>query len=208
MEEIWKDIDGFDGKYQISSLGRVRSVYSWGKKRGPRILRQFKRKGYAHICLLKLDGTRKNIRIHREVAKAFIPNPNNYEMVNHKDENPGNNCVDNLEWCTRSYNQIYSMNLHKDRRMIFARNFLDKNGNSKSTWTKKGVPHTRLERVRQSTYDGEFVKIHENASVAAKELGIESGNILGACRRNAWTDRKRKRKFKAGSGGFVWEYAD
>lgn len=109
MNEIWKDVKGFEGLYQVSNLGRVRSLDRRKNNhffRG-RILRQPKDKdGY---CLVTLnDGKRSKMgRVHRLVALAFIPNPENLPEVNHIDENKENNRIDNLEWCTTKYNLTY-----------------------------------------------------------------------------------------------------
>jgi hypothetical protein len=97
-EEVWKDIKGFDGKFQVSNLGRVRRVAIVS----PKILR-----GYFYADL-NLKDIRKNSSIHRLVAKTFIPNPDNKPEVNHKDGDKFNNSVDNLEWMTRQENAIHS----------------------------------------------------------------------------------------------------
>lgn len=104
MKEIWKDIDGLFG-YQVSNLGRVRSFFSrWGKRKYPKIMKgSIDSHGYVQVTI-RINGKSKLMLVHRLVAKTFIPNPLNLEMVNHKDENPLNNNIDNLEWCTRSYN--------------------------------------------------------------------------------------------------------
>lgn len=112
MNEIWKDIDGYEGKYQVSNLGRVKSLQRWsGTKFYNReyILNNYvnKKNGYVYVYLTK-NNKSKNIRLHRLVAQAFIPNPNNYLYINHKDCDRTNNNVENLEWCTASYNVKYS----------------------------------------------------------------------------------------------------
>ena len=105
MEEIWKDIKGYEGLYQVSNLGRVKSL-KFGKER---ILKPGRKKiGYLIVLLYDNNGICKWFRIHRLVAEAFIPNPNNLPEVNHKDEDKSNNRVSNLEWCTRQYNNEYS----------------------------------------------------------------------------------------------------
>lgn len=98
MEEIWKDIEWYKGVYKISNLGRVYSVQR------KKIKNTFIDKGGYVRVQLYYNYTQKGFLVHRLVAEAFIPNPNNYPQVNHKDENKLNNCVDNLEWCTNKYN--------------------------------------------------------------------------------------------------------
>lgn len=102
--EIWKDIEGYEGLYQVSNYGQVRSLHH----EKPIILKQHTNiKGYKKVGLSK-DGKSKTVSVHRLVAKAFLPNPTDLPMVNHKDENPSNNIVDNLEWCDGSYNVTYA----------------------------------------------------------------------------------------------------
>ena len=106
MEE-WRDIIGYEGKYQVSNLGRVKSLKNTRGNYREKILKPGKdAKGYKQVSLYK-NGKGKMYKIHRLVAIAFIPNPNNYPMINHKDEDKTNNCVDNLEWCTNKYNMNY-----------------------------------------------------------------------------------------------------
>ena len=103
MQEIWKDISGFEGVYEISSYGRVRSVKS-GK-----ILSTSKCggcRGYLSVCLSK-NGKRYGKLVHRLVAEAFIPVVEGLSEVNHKDEDKTNNRVENLEWCDHKYNMNY-----------------------------------------------------------------------------------------------------
>lgn len=118
MKEIWKDIDGLFG-YQVSNLGRVRSFFSrWGKRKYPKIMKgSIDSHGYVQVTI-RINGKSKLMLVHRLVAKTFIPNPLNLEMVNHKDENPLNNNIDNLEWCTRSYNNSYGHATDSYRKMI------------------------------------------------------------------------------------------
>lgn len=100
--EIWKDIEGYEGLYQISNKGRVKSFHGKGRimKLGTHPL------GYKLATLTK-DGEQNTKQVHRLVAQAFIPNPENLPVINHKDENPSNNNVKNLEWCTQKYNLNY-----------------------------------------------------------------------------------------------------
>lgn len=130
MEEIWKPIQ-YDG-YEISNFGRVKS-YKYDKING-KIMKPYRTtKGYLQIDL-QLDGRKRQNRVHlavhRLVAQAFIPNPDNLPEVNHKDEDKTNNHVDNLEWCTTEYNCNYGNhgeNIAKKTRMsIYS---IDENGN-------------------------------------------------------------------------------
>ena len=92
----WKDIPGYEGLYQVSNLGEIKSLGN-GKTRKEKILRLTKDKyGYLYITLSE-NGKLKKFKVHRLVAMAFIPNPNNYTQINHKDENRSNNRVENLE---------------------------------------------------------------------------------------------------------------
>ena len=114
MIELWKDIKDYEGFYQVSNLGRVKSlsrsiydsrgymIYRKGKIKKP----SFDKNGYPQIGLCK-NGTVITRKIHRLVAEAFIPNPENKPEINHKDEDKLNNCVDNLEWVTEKENVNY-----------------------------------------------------------------------------------------------------
>ena len=109
MQEIWKDITGYEGLYQVSNFGRIRSldrVSTSGRHLKGKIMKPVANP-YMRIALCK-DGNKISFIVHRLVAEAFIPNPNNYTCINHKDEDKTNNNVDNLEWCTYKYNNIYS----------------------------------------------------------------------------------------------------
>lgn len=123
--EIWKDIKDYEGLYQVSNLGNIRSLDrvvtnyrgSFIKKGKPKSLCNLT-KGYKGVLLCK-DGIQKVHKVHRLVAEAFIPNPENLPQVNHRDEDKTNNSVSNLEWCDNEYNinyswsiPIYSINLH------------------------------------------------------------------------------------------------
>lgn len=120
MEEIWKAIEGYDGRYEISSLGRLRS-YAQDRVNGKIKTGYLNVKGYRQIYLYKegnKDRKGKWYPIHRLVAEAFIPNPSNLPQVNHKDEDKTNNCVDNLEWCDNYYNAHYGTKIERVRQSI------------------------------------------------------------------------------------------
>lgn len=111
--EIWNDIKGYEGLYQVSNMGRVKSVartVMWKNKEvkryKSRIMKSRVKNGYCCASLYK-DFKSREYRVHRLVAEAFIPNPNELPFINHIDENKLNNNVENLEWCTRQYNNSY-----------------------------------------------------------------------------------------------------
>lgn len=104
-------MEGYEGKYQVSNLGRIKSL-SYRNTGISKILVPKINKGYYEIGLY-LNGIRKMFFVHRLVALTFIPNPNNLPQINHIDEDKTNNCVDNLEWCTQAYNNIYGTRLER-----------------------------------------------------------------------------------------------
>lgn len=138
MEEIWKDKKDYEGHYQVSNLGRIKSI-KFGKER---ILKQHIKRGYYYVGLSK-NGIVKRYLVHRLVAQAFIDNPNNYKEVNHKDENKLNNSVDNLEWCNAKYNINFGTCIERRSK-------------------KKSKP------VLQYTLDGEFVREWSSARECGK----------------------------------------
>ena len=117
--EIWKDIQGYEGLYQISNLGRVKSLERTCKaktyiRRVPEKIYKYALDNYGYpIVTLHKEGKRKTITIHKLVANAFIPNLNNYKTINHIDENKLNNRVENLEWCTVEYNNDYGTRVQR-----------------------------------------------------------------------------------------------
>lgn len=111
MTEIWKPIENFEDRYAISNLGNVKSYIR--NPDGDVLLGQIDKKGYRLVKLYDGNGHSKTCKIHRLVAMAFIPNPNNYQQVNHKDEVKINNCVNNLEWCDQTYNINYGTKIQR-----------------------------------------------------------------------------------------------
>lgn len=117
LTEEWRDVEGYEGIYQVSNLGRVKSLVGYNGhvyiKREKILKNSLKDSGSGYKrygVTLSVKGKIKHCMVHKLVAKAFIPNPNNYEVINHKDGNSLNNHIDNLEWCTVSYNLQHAYN--------------------------------------------------------------------------------------------------
>lgn len=173
-EEIWKDINGYEGYYQISNYGNVRSLdryinYTDGRIKffkGKRMKSHSSSFGYLCVKLSK-DGTAYHTFLHRLIAEAFIPNPENLPVINHKDENPTNNSIDNLEWCTYEYNNSYN-NLIERRSKNFKNKF--RNGEYKHSISD-------CRRIIQLDFNCVPIKIWDTTWDIQKELGIRTGNI-------------------------------
>lgn len=108
MIEEWKDVVGFEGRYKVSSFGKVKSLKYEGHDGEKELKQSTDRLGYKVVYLYDNSGKRKFKLVHRLVAQAFIENPNNYGEVNHIDGNPSNNEICNLEWCNRSQNIVHA----------------------------------------------------------------------------------------------------
>lgn len=115
--EVWKNIKGYDGLYEISNWGNVKSLNYNNTGKSQMLKPRYVRGRYKAVTLCK-DCYHKQITIHRLVAQAFIPNPNNYPQVNHIDEDISNNHMDNLEWCTSEYNLKYGTRNDKISRAL------------------------------------------------------------------------------------------
>lgn len=180
--EIWKPIVGYDG-YEVSNLGRVRSLDRIDSRNHfikGKIISLNKRKGeYLSFSLCK-NGKVKAVNVHRIVAQAFIPNPNNYSIVNHKDENPLNNCVDNLEWCTHKHNMNWgNINIKRAESLGYGKN------------NPFSIP------ILQFDKNGNFIKEWASTMDVQRELHINHSNIIKCC----------KSKLKT-TGGFIWKYKE
>lgn len=181
MKEIWKPVVGYEGFYEVSNIGRVRSLArivecNDGRKRKikDRILKGSSYSGgYSGVTLHK-DGCTKTANIQRIVAEAFVPNPLEKEEVNHKDENPSNNHASNLEWVTHKENLKYGTRQERAR---------------------KAIVEAQGRAVRQLSIDGELVAEYESLSAAYNATGTHVSNIT-KCAKGAYKT----------AGGYIWKY--
>ena len=191
MTEEWRDIKGYDGYYQVSNYGNVRSVdrvdCAGRKLRGKILKFQF---GGAHkervYVMITYNRQSNHHIVARLVAGAFIPNPENLSQVNHKDENPSNNRVDNLEWCDGKYNCNYGT--RNQRLSEICKN----RGNSVYDKVRR--------EIIQFTKDGKYVARYNSITEASNSLLSENNyqsDIVKCC--------KGKRNTVM---GYVWRYAD
>ena len=159
-KEEWRDVENYEGKYQISNLGRLRS---FARSVEPLIFApHYDKDGYI-MYGLRRNGKTYTKKAHRLVASAFIPNKDNLPQINHIDEDKTNNRVSNLEWCSHLYNNRYGT---KRQRISFYAMY---QGHS-------------LRKVRQYTKDGLFVKEHISSRMAERETNIKHQNIIETCR--------------------------
>lgn len=157
MIEQWKDVPNYEGLYQVSSFGRVKSFRKSTKFgcQDEYILKPtVASHGYAEVTLYD-KAVRHKFLVHRLVASVFIPNPDNLPQINHKDENPLNNAVNNLEWCTAAYNNAYGT----------------------AQIRKIDTVSTPVEQI---TYDGKVIAIYRSARLASEILGVTLGTLRSA----------------------------
>ena len=159
MEEKWCDIKGFEGIYQVSNCGRVKSIVRYKRIMKPAL----DRGGYLKICLTDFNHKKHTIKIHRLVAENFLENTKNKGQVNHIDGNKLNNRVDNLEWCTQSENMQHA----------FKNNLIHRG---------KGKESHRARAVCQYSLDGKFIKRWDCIADAERELKLRKNNISTCCR--------------------------
>jgi len=191
QKEIWKSIDGFNGLYEISNHGRVKSLERgyWNGHgfflKEEKILKGRNSNGYVYVYLC--NKTKKNYSIHRLKAIAFIPNPENKPQVNHRDGNKSNNGYnadgkDNLEWATRSENVRHSYKYLWQRPPCLG---------------KFGADHVTSKAVIQMTKSGKFVAEYCSGYNAKRITGISNADISSCCH--------GRLNF---AGGFIWKFKE
>ena len=179
IEEKWKDIEGFEGLYQISTKGRIKSFYS--NSNGKILKLKPQKKYYTSVTLVK-NKKKYHFHIHRLVALAFIPNNDKKKtIINHKDCDKHNNCVDNLEWCDYKYNLEYAKKMGK--------------------W-KYNKPY-KCRTVYQYTLDGKFISSYESCKDAERKTNVCSRDILSVANKEPFNKNGNIRKQ---AGGFFWSF--
>lgn len=180
MEETWKDIKGYEGLYQVSDRGNVKSIF-YKRTRNEIILKQCNHfNGYYQVCLC-FKKKRKTHLVHRLVCNAFLDNPENKKTVNHKNGNKTDNRLENLEWNTYSENETHSYRILGKKNHMLGKSHINHFSKPILRYTIHGV------------YIDEFLGTHE----AFKATGIHRGNINQCC--------KGKRNH---AGGFIWKYKE
>lgn len=154
MKEVWRDIPGYEGLYQVSNLGRIKS-FKRDTVNGKILKLILKRDGYLRFNAYK-NGKCKYLLIHRCVAKAFISNPHSYSEINHKNENKQDNRVSNLEWCSAKYNSNYGTRNER-------------------------IAHLISKPVLQLTLDGQLIKRWSSAAECGRH-GFKQGHVAECCK--------------------------
>lgn len=161
MSVLWKDVVGYEGRYQVSTDGQVRNM-NWRSPGRVRNLTPCRDKdGYLQVCLSDGNGHQKSYRVHRLVAEAFLDTFQSHLEVNHKDENKTNNSLDNLECLTPYRNCNYGT---RNARMALA---------------KRNVGG---KKIRQLTLDGVAISVWESGHEINRQLGFDDGLISKVCR--------------------------
>ena len=185
MEEIWRDIKGYEGLYQVSNLGNVKSLCYNKTKNLSKLLKPRKNKvsgdAYFLVSLCK-NGIHKNFYIHRLVATYFVENPNGYNEVNHIDGNTLNNNAENLEWCSHLENMRHAFKSGKISHEF-----------------QRGAKNKNSKPVYQKAKDGNIVKVWESVNQIQRETKYLASSIFCCC---------NHRKGYNTAYGYVWEYVN
>lgn len=189
--EVWKDIKEYEGLYQVSNFGNIRSLPRRGTSKNVHIMFQkYNKCGYKMVGLYK-DGKVKNRTVHRIVAETFLDNPLNKEDVNHIDGNKENNNVSNLEWTTHKENMKHA----RKNNLIRITNKVIEQGKNVGQKYGKINGLKRAKRILQISYYNESIKEWDSITQASKCTGISLSGISKCCN-----------KKKNMAGGYKWEF--
>ena len=188
MEEIWKDIKGYEGLYKISNKGQVKSKARRGNWKET-ILKLSETRDNYFIVGLTQKGLQKTKRVHRLVAEAFIKNPLNKPEVNHIDGNKHNNNIDNLEWVTTKENTIHAYK-HKLRTCESSARLL-------GAYSKRGKENPKSKKVYQFNRNGKLIAVYDSVREAERKTKISSSSISRCC--------LNKGKL---AGNYMWSYKE
>lgn len=183
---MWRSIKGYEGLYEISNKGRVKSLARYYKAFGYRkIIIEEKimspvesPQGYYQIGLSK-EGAKKHVQIHRLVAQAFIPNPQSLPFINHKDENKKNNCVDNLEWCTPEYNVNYGSGIARAKEA------------RKTKKIKRAEEIRKAKQLRKPAKKDEIEMVLKEANMTKTVLANDLGITIGALNQRIYKSKNK-----------------
>lgn len=178
MSEIWKPIPNYEGLYEASSLGRIRSVYRYNRILKPMISNS----GYARVDLFK-NKNRKQFSVHRLIAMTFISNPEGKKAVNHIDENKLNNCIDNLEWVTHKENCNFGTAI-KRRLMHTNYDMRDRSWQTAEHYEQVSIT------MSQPVICVETGKVYRNCRVASEDTGYPARSI------SRWINGKKQKAGK------------
>lgn len=182
MEEIWKDIEGFEGLYQVSNLGRVKHLQGYNHKKEFVLTPYLDDKGYFHVSLSKENKIKKRL-VHRLVALTFLDNHRQCKEVDHINGVRNDNRVENLRWCTRKENcnyPLYRENSSKDGCWMYQRNL---------------ELHPRARKVGQYDMNGILIQVWLTAKEAEQKTGIKRSGICQCCK-----------GYRNSAGGYKWKY--
>ena len=180
---VWRPVIGYEGLYEVSSDGRVKSLFRYKKELKPNITKN----GYATVELFK-EKTGKRLLIHRLVAMAFLPNPNNLPQVNHIDENKVNKEVSSVEWTTAKENMNFGT---RQKRQLEATDYSDE----KRKIIARENGRKACKPIIQITKEGNFVNRFDSGKEASKATGIRATKISDVLNKRA-----------PSAGGFIWKY--
>lgn len=188
MKELWKDVRGFEGLFQVSSHGRVRSMSRLVLNKLTGVVHLHKgivlkqqKNGHGYMCI-SIQHTRKDKKrryVHQLVAETFLENPNNFHDINHKNEDKADNRVENHEYCDRKHNVNWGTAIERKRLKMYENTM------------------TRFPNVIQYDKNMNVVAVYGNAGHASRVTGYNQGCICRCCR--------RERTFYK---GFIWRYAN